>query len=529
MYDLVGNRTLPLLLDESAERHGEQMFLVFEARDGTTREYTYQVLHDAVARTAQGFAELGVAPGDKVAIHLRNCPEFVFAFLALARLGAVMVPANVANRVPETVHVLSHSDSRLVVTSPDYLDLFAEVLASTPLVDGVVLVGAEATAALPVPVHSFGDLLASTPDRGERTIASEDPVQIVFTSGTTARPKGVVLTHANCLWSIEREVRQYQFRSGDRLLTALPLFHVNAQAFGLLPALGAGATLILLEEYSVSRFWGQVRRHRATHTSLVAMLLRTLMLQPAEETDPDHCLRTVNYAINVPDSERESFERRFGVQLINGYGLSEAMIGVCAAPLHGDRRWPSVGPPAIDRTVKIVDDEGREVGPGVIGEIVVRGVPGRTITAGYYKEPEITAQTIVDGWLHTGDNGYADEHGYLYFFDRKKDVIKRGGENVSASEVETTLLEHPAVRVAAVIGVPDPIRDEAVKAFVVLAEDATANEQEIIEHCRERLAPFKVPTIVELRDSLPLTSVGKVEKKLLRAESAGPPGGGGVT
>jgi crotonobetaine/carnitine-CoA ligase len=286
----------------------------------------------------------------------------------------------------------------------------------------------------------------------------------------------------------------------------------------LLPALGAGATLVLIEEYSASKFWGQVRRHRATHTSLVAMLLRTLMLQPAEESDRDHCLRTVNYAINVPAAEKDAFEQRFGVELINGYGLSEAMIGVCAAPLHGDRRWPSIGPPAIDRLVKVVDDEGNDVPAGVVGEIVVWGVPGRTITAGYYKDPQATERAIVDGWLHTGDNGYADEDGFLFFFDRKKDVIKRAGENVSASEVEVALLEHPAVRIAAVIGVPDPIRDESVKALIVVADGETLGEEEIVEHCRRRLAPFKVPTIVEFRDSLPLTSVGKVEKKVLRAE-----------
>ncbi len=518
MYDLVGNRTLPQLLDEQAELYPEQTFLVFEGRDGSIREYTYRELHDGVARVARGFAELGIGRGDKVAVHLRNCPEFVFTFLSLARLGAIMVPGNVANRAPEAIHVLGHSDCRLLVTALEYVDLFAEVLPSTPLVGGAVVVGSQRGETLGVPVHSFDELLGSELYREQVPIGSEDPVQIVFTSGTTARPKGVVLTHANCLWSIERETRNYHFEPGDRLLTTLPLFHVNAQAFGLLPALGAGATLILIEEYSASKFWGQVRRHRATHTSLVAMLLRTLMLQPAEGGDRDHCLRTVNYAINVPPAEKDAFEQRFGVELINGYGLSEAMIGVCAAPLHGDRRWPSIGPPAIDRLVKVVDDEGNEVPAGVVGEIVVWGVPGRTITAGYYKDPQATDRAIVDGWLHTGDNGYADEHGFLYFFDRKKDVIKRAGENVSASEVEVALLEHPAVRLAAVIGVPDPIRDEAVKALVVLADSDAVSEEEIIEHCRRRLAPFKVPTIVEFRDSLPLTSVGKVEKKVLRAE-----------
>jgi carnitine-CoA ligase len=245
----------------------------------------------------------------------------------------------------------------------------------------------------------------------------------------------------------------------------------------------------------------------------VAMLLRTLLAQPQNADDRNHSLRRVSYAINVSDAEKDEFERRFGVELINGYGLSEAMTEVTVCPVAGPKRWPSVGRPVLDRQIRLVDADGGEVEQGDIGEILVKGVPGRTILKEYYKDPEATARTVVDGWLRTGDNGWFDEHGYLHFYDRAKDVIKRAGENISASEVEGVLMDHPAVEAAAVIGVPDAIRDEAVMAFVV----AHAGEEELVRHCRARLAGFKVPTIFAFRDSLPTTSVGKVEKKELRA------------
>jgi crotonobetaine/carnitine-CoA ligase len=495
MTDLIGDRTLPMTLDEVADARAGAPFLVFEAADGSVSEITYRALHENVQRLAEGLAGLGVAEGSKVCVHLRNCPEFVYAFFAIAYLGAVMVPTNVANGANEMRYALGHADVELIITSEGYLDLFAATLVDVPTVRAAVVTTDAAVCDLPVPIHSFATLLSSARRRQHGDVGAETPVEILFTSGTTANPKGVVLTHANCLWSGERE----------------------AQSFGLLPALVSGATFVLIEEYRATKFWEQVRRHRATHTALVAMLLRTLLRQPPAATDRDHCLRTVNYALNVPTVEKDQFESRFGVELINGYGLSEAMICVCAAPLSGERRWPSIGLPAVDRQVRIVDEDDRELPTGEVGEIVVWGVPGRTITLGYYNDPQASAEAIVDGWLHTGDNGYVDELGYFYFFDRKKDVIKRAGENISASEVEAVLLEHPKVALSAVIGIPDPIRDQAVMAFVVPAGERP-DEEELIAFCKERLAGFKVPTVFEIRTSLPLTSIGKVEKKLLRHE-----------
>jgi crotonobetaine/carnitine-CoA ligase len=519
--DLVGRRTLGTLLEEQILERPDAPWLEWEGRTGDTGAWTFREFGAAVDRLAGGLAGIGVRKGTAVVIHLRNCPELVVATFALARLGAVIVPNIVANLAAETEHVVGFSDAEVLLTSAAHTALFEEVLPATPAVRAVVVTsrdGAPPPELACRPVQAYDDLAAAEPPAAWPDVASEDLAEMIFTSGTTARPKAVMLTHANLLWAGERSVRDFLMRPDDRLLTVMPLFHGNAQALALMPALTVGATLVLLEEYRATRFWGQVRAHRATVTGLVAMLLRTLMAQPPDPADREHVLRVVNYAINVPAAEKDAFQERFGVELANGYGLSEAMLVVSHAPLHRPKRWPSVGLPCAERLVRIVGDDGAEVPSGEVGEITVHGVPGRTLMAGYYKDPEATAAAIRDGWLHTGDHGFTDELGYLYFFDRKKDVIKRAGENVSAMEVETTLLEHPEIALAAVIAVPDPIRDEAVKAFVVRREGSRLDAEEIRAFCAQRLASFKVPGIVELRASLPQTSVGKIEKRLLRAE-----------
>ncbi len=518
MIDLVGDRTLPMLLDQQAERRAGHPAVVFEDAGGTVAQLSYDELAEASRRVAGGFAALGVGRGDTVVVHLANCAEFLLAVLGLARLGAVAVPSNTANGAREMRHVVGFSEARLAVTSAVHLPAFEELAA-----DGgaPALVVTDAPRPGDVP---FEQLAGALPLSAEPRLESEAPLEVVFTSGTTALPKGVVLTHANWLWSGERSSRTLLLDGDDRLLSALPLFHVNAQSITLMNALTLGATAVFLEAFSATRFVDQVREHRATHISIVAMILRTLLAQPERPSDRDHALRRVSYAINVPDGEKDAFERRFGVELINGYGLSEAMTEVAVCPVNGPRRWPSIGRPVLDRTVRIVDADGRDVAAGEIGELLVGGVPGRTLFKEYLKDPAATAATLRDGWLHTGDNVYADDEGYLYFFDRAKDIVKRAGENVSASEVESVLLEHPAVAQAAVIGVPDPIRDEAVMAFVAFVPGTTLDETELESYCGERLAAFKIPTVWSFQDGLPVTSVGKVEKKQLRALAAA--GGG---
>jgi len=326
-----------------------------------------------------------------------------------------------------------------------------------------------------------------------------------------------MLTHANCVRGGLDSVHCLWMEEGERCLTALPLFHVNAQSMSVMAALTVGGTLILIEEFRASRFWGQVRRHRATQTALVAMQLRTLLAQPPDDGDAEHDVKRLFYAINVTDDEKARFEARYAVTLISGYGLSEAMTLLACAPVVGPRRWPSMGLPSPGRRLSLLDENGNEVGPREVGEIVAEGTPGRDIMLGYLDDAEATAATLRDGRLYTGDNAWADEQGFLYFFDRKKDMIKRAGENVAALEVEGALLEHPDIAEAAVFGVPDAIRDEAVAA-VVVATGLSA--EDVIEHCREHLAKFKVPTIVQFTDELPKTAIGKVRKDVLRKQYA---------
>jgi carnitine-CoA ligase len=512
VLDPMGNRTINDLLDEQIERNGDRTFLIFEDRDGIVTEYSYRELGEQVRRCAGGLHELGIGRHDFVVVHLVNRPEFLITWFAMTRLGARMAPSNVANTAGEIEHILNVSEARLVVTESAFADAVQ---------NGLALAGSDATVVIvdePVGSHTaFAALLSSTTEPPEVAVSSDEVAELIFTSGTTRKPKAVMLTHANCLRAGLDAVHCLWLDEGEKCLTALPMFHVNAQAMSLFGVLTVGGTLVLVQEFRASKFWGQVRAHRATQTCLVAMQLRTIMAQPHDPHERDHQLRRLFYAINVTEAEKDEFEARFGATLINGYGLSECMTLLTCAPISGPRRWPSIGLASPGRRLLLLDDDGNEVAAGEVGEIVAVGSPGRDIMLGYYKDADATEETLRPGGrLHTGDNAYADAEGYLYFFDRKKDMIKRAGENVSAIEVEWVVLDHPKVVEAAVIGVPDDIRDEAVAVVVVAAEPSDLTAEELIEYCATKLSKFKVPTIVSFVEELPRTSIGKVRKEELR-------------
>jgi crotonobetaine/carnitine-CoA ligase len=516
--DIAGNRSLRDLLCDQAERQPDKTFLLTEDMSGSVTPVTYGETVALALRAAEGFARVGIGKGDRVIVHMSNSLDWVVSWFGLSWIGAVIVPTNTASTSAELSYMAQHCEAVGVVTETRFLDAVRAALPELGNLRHVVLAR---TGQVEPGTVLLGDLMeegAAQPPAVE--VGSDDVMQMLFTSGTTARPKAVVLTHANALIAGQREAVAVGIDETDRSLTSLPIFHVNGQCVTLLAALSVGATAILLEQFSASTFWSQVRSHEATAISLVAMQVRTLLAQPPSDDDARHKVRRTFFAINVSDDEKKQFEERFGVEFINGYGLSEAMVLVSAAPVHGAKRWPSIGLPTPGRRIRIVDEDGTELPAHAVGEITVQGVPGRTLMKEYYRDPEATARTIRDGWLHTGDNGYLDEKGYLYFFDRKKDVIKRAGENISATEVEFALMRHPDVVEAAVIAIPDAVRDEAVKAFVVLAEGRMLTQADLVEHCATSLARYKVPSVIEFRDSLPKTSVGKIEKKLLRAEQA---------
>ena len=517
MHDHLGNQTLNGLLDQRAAEHSDRRFLTFEDRDGRVQELTYGELHELVTRCAGGLAGLGLGPGDMVVVHMANAPELLVTWFAVTRLGAVLVPSNTANTADELRYLLEVTGARRVVTEERWLQTVERAVGGVAGDHEIVVARGSAG------VHrAFDDLLdpaACPPGHpGRADVSGDDLAELIFTSGTTSKPKGVMLTHANLVNAGFHAIHCLWLADDERCLTALPLFHVNAQAMSVLPALVLGSSVVLIEEFRASKFWAQVRRHRATQTCLVAMQLRTLIAQPPDDADRRHHVRRLFFAINVTDEEKDAFEQRFGVSLINGYGCTEAMTLLACAPVAGPRRWPSVGRPAVGRRIVLLDEAGEEVGPGEVGEVVVEGMPGRDLMLGYYRDSAETASAFRGGRFHTGDNARVDEEGFLYFVDRKKNMIKRSGENIAAAEVEAVLSTHPMVVEACVLGVPDPLRDEAVAAVVVPAAGSSVSADELVAHCARRLAKFKVPTVVRFRDELPKTSIGKIRRDVLARE-----------
>lgn len=531
MTDIVGGETTQSLWSDRANVYGDRTFLVFRDRSGSERTYTYGQFDQEISRTANLFLRLGVNRGERVAVHLCTCPEFMLCLFALAKIGAVMVPMNEQYLTEEVAYVLGKTEVSCAVIEPKFVELYRKASDEGFVFPHGVLVArmnemdiecrdeAKAVLLSNAILKDFEALKAAEhiDPIEHRCVRAQDPAEIIFTSGTTSRPKGVVLTHANLLFSGRYGDWEVALTDKDRMLTTMPACHSNFQLAALMPVLTAGATLIVVEKYSASQFWSQIRSYRATVTQCVAMMLRTLMLQPECTQDKDHCLREVLYFLPVSDAEKVSFEERFGIRLMNTYGSTESIGWVLTDPIEGERRWPSIGRPGLGYRVRIVRDDGTLAKAGEVGEIQVLGKRGVSVMLGYYRDDVATAFAFTaDGWLKTGDKGRTDSDGWFYFVDRKTNMIKRAGENISTTEIENVLVRHPNIAEAAVIGVEDPIRDQAVKAFVLPCVGAIITKEDVISFCEQHLASFKVPTFVEIVEDFPRTCSMKIEKKLLK-------------
>lgn len=517
MADIVGNKTLRDMWDELARINGEKKVLIFHDCSGNDCEFTYSQFNEEINKTANLFIDMGIKKGDRVAIQLHNSPEILMCWFGLAKIGAVMVPLNTKYTQEECGEIIKKCGIATAVIEEKFLSFYDR---GRPNHDNGIknILLARSEKQIPGTIN-FG--ISKEKQPGElkelRPLSSDDAAEILFTSGTTSKPKGVVITHCNMLYAGIFTSWQLSMRQDDRFLTIMPAFHVDFQLDALMPILTVGGTMIVVEKYSARRFWKQVCDYKATITECIPMMARTLMLQPVQEWEKNHCVREVYFYLALTQKEKNAFEERFNVQLLVSYGLTESLVGVIGAPPSGERNWPSIGRPGLSYEAKIIDEEGNELPPNTIGEILIKGVPGRTLMKEYYHDPEATAKTLKPGgWLHTGDKGYVDESGWFYFVDRKANMIKRAGENISTTEIENILMCHPKIAEAAVIGVPDPIRDQAVKAFIVFKNDEELSTEEILEYCSGRMATFKVPSFIEIRTSFPRTCTYKVQKKLLK-------------
>lgn len=537
MADIVGNETLRDLWQSVVERKGRRHFLTFQNRVGDVFEYTYAAFDEDVNRIANVFLDLGIEKGDHVALHLHSSPEFLMCLFGLAKIGAVAVPINEQYLADEAEYILENSDAICVVVEPLFYETYQELLARGHYFPKGVVVARAGTES-PKSNIDFSSIYTplGTVEEGQQGIydfwmmrckqsailrdscelASDDPVQIIYTSGTTSRPKGVVLTHANMVFSGLYGDWEVSLRGSDRVLTSMPACHSNFQLAALMPVITAGASLIIVEKYSATRFMKQIRHYKATVIQCVAMMLRTLLLQPVDPEEKNHCVREVLYFIPITDAEKEEFEQRFNMRIMNTYGSTESIGWAITDPPVGARNWPSVGRAGLGYKARICDMEDNELPPGEVGEIQIKGERGRSVMLEYYNNPEATENTFsADGWLKTGDQGYQDDNGWFYFVDRKVNMVKRSGENISTTELEEILEQHPAIAEAAVIGVPDPIRDQAIKAFVRFAPGESMTLAEVEQYCKDHMASFKVPTFYEVVEDFPRTCSMKIEKKLL--------------
>ena len=470
-----------------------------EAED---RAWSYGELDDLADRYARRFLSLGLAPGDRVSFVCANDARLVAGYLGAFRARLVANPINNRLLPEEIAYIAEHAGSRCLVASDEHLRVVEESLARLPAKPALLVLGRD-DASLPA-----AEPLDSTPQPADGAL-------LIYTSGTTGKPKGVLLTQANVMAGIEYVSRGFEMRPGDRTFCVMPLFHTNGLMFSTLPFLHTGGTVVLKKRFSATQFWKQVAEARATTASVSPTILAMLLEHEAAAPEASEiALRYIKVAsAPTPVELARRFEDRFGKGLLlETYGLTETTAINVWNPLHGPRKHGSIGVPLAPQEARIVDDEGRELPRGSIGEIEIRGA---TVMKGYFRDPANTARAMRDGWLRTGDVARMDEDGFIFIVGRSKEMILRGGENISPLEIEEVAVRHPAVREAAAVGVPDRIWGETVGLCVV--KRSPVSETELVEHCKAHLSPFKVPQRVVFVEELPRNAVGKVTRNALRS------------
>lgn len=499
------------MLAERARVSPDKDFLRF-----AERSMTYSETNDAVRDLANGFMQRGIRPGDAVCVMLPNCSEYVLAWLALARIGAVTVSVNTGYKELSLRRSLRAANASMMLVDIDYLDTVAAVTDEVPDLQTLIVRGhLEGSVATPRPVsiERFEDLAVPTTREVLVDVAPRDPLMMVFTSGTSGLPKPVEISHAYALIAAEDSAVFTGLQSDDVLYCAYPLYHSEAPLNIVLPGLYLGATVAIGSKFTASGFWAEINRFEATFFTFLGGVVNILLAQPARADDASNTARRA-FGCPIPDNWRE-FEERFGVSLFEWYAATEGGM-LAFDPLDTGHVQGSCGVPSQHYELRIVNEDGFEVPAGEPGEILTRSRRPYGQMTGYYEQPEATLEVFRDLWYHTRDLGYLDEAGRLYYIGRVGDAIRRRGVNISSLEVEQVLNRHPRVIEAAVVGVPGELGEQDVKA-VVMTVDELAPE-ELVAFAQEGLPRAMVPRYVEILTDLPRTPTGKILKRTLREQ-----------
>jgi crotonobetaine/carnitine-CoA ligase len=510
-------RVVGELVDERAERLGNKIFLRF--KDQT---FTYDEIRRYSNRCARAFKNLGIEKGNKVSLMLPNCPEFLHLWFGLAKIGAVEVPVNTSYKGDFLRHVVDQSDSRVFVIAREFLDRLTLIENDLNKLEKVVVLGGitkEESAGFRFPMMSFEEFFKGSEDPLETKVYPWDPMSIIYTSGTTGLSKGALGPHKFCIVVAEQMLQLRQGGKDDIFYTFLPLYHFNAQCLTTVTALIAEAEMVLSDKFSASRFWDEIRKYKATQFNYLGAVIPILAKQPERPDDLDNPVH-IAFGAGCPQAVMSEVEKRFGFKCLEGFGMTE--IGI---PIHvrvDDRRPGSCGKVLDIYEIKLVDDQENEVPIGEPGEILFRPREPFTMMLEYYNMPEKTLETFRNLWFHTGDLAKKDADGYYYFVDRKKDALRRRGENISSFEVEKAVNSHPSVVESAAVAVPSEVGEDEVKICVVLKPGATLTPEELMRHCNDRMPYFAVPRYVEFMESLPKTPTERVEKYKLKQAGVTP-------
>ncbi len=495
----MGLNLASILIDSAAERGALPAIRLGDV------ELSYAELDEASARLAALLRSRGLQPGDRVGVMLPNVTEFPIAYYGVLRAGGVVVPMNVLLKRREIAFYLEDSGAKVLLAWHGFC---GEAL------DGAADAGAEI---LEVEPAAFAALLAEhQPERELADTAAEDTAVILYTSGTTGRPKGAELTHANLFRNAEISSRTTcEVGPGDVVLGALPLFHSFGQSVGMNASLLVGACLTLVPKFDPSEALATMQRDHVTHFYGVPTMFGALLHHPGRESFDTSSLRNcITGGASMPVEVLHGFEQAFGAKVLEGYGLSETSPVASSNHPDMERKPGSIGTPIEGVEMRLIDEDDNEVAQGEVGEIVIRG---HNVMKGYWNRPDATAEAMRGGWFHSGDLARTDGDGYYYIVDRKKDLIIRGGYNVYPREVEEVLYEHPKVREAAVIGIPNDEWGEEIGAAVVLHEGEEIAPEEISAYVREQIAAYKYPRVVWFIDELPKGPTGKILKREIEA------------
>ena len=502
------SENLAALLNRSATKFPDDPAIVFNGR-----KISYKELNAKANEIASGLKKLGVSKGDRVGIHLPNCPEFIMTYFGILKVGAAVIPVNVMLKDSEINYILNDSGAKLLFTLKELLAQSEPAIKGIPDFKGLVVVNGNGEDGI-----RFDDVVdLSNPFVADEDVIPEEDLAVIFyTSGTTGKPKGAMISHNNMVSNAIATAKMYFYSNKDRIISAMPLFHAAGQTNVMTAAFSQGAAIVLLPRFTPEQVFDALVAEKATVFIGVPTMYFQILYHKQVERFAENTLRVcIVGAASMPEKILKEFEEKFKVIITEGYGLSEAAPVVSHNPIDGVRKPLSIGIPISGVEMKIFDDDDLELPSGQIGELVIKGP---NVMKGYLNRPQESAEALRNGWLHSGDLAYRDEDGYFFIVDRKKDMILTGGFNIYPREVEEVLFKHEKVAEAAVVGIPDLEKGEKAKAFIVLKEGPTATVEEILEFCRDKMAVYKSPREIEIVKSLPRNASGKVLKRVLRGE-----------